>query len=197
MDKAPVSGNVLRRANSSRPSPAAKSVWRKSSRCERSMPEEKQISGEGFSQDILEFLRLLERHEIRYVIVGGEAVIFYGYPRFTGDIDFFFGRDTENIERLFRCLLEFWNGNIPAVKEADELREEGLVLQFGRPPHRLDLLNKIDGIEFEEAWSGRQKVLISAMGAQIRAYYLGKSELIKNKAASSRPKDLDDIEHLS
>jgi hypothetical protein len=161
------------------------------------MPEEKQISGAGFSPDILEFLRLLEKNEVRYVIVGGEAVIFYGYPRFTGDIDFFFGRDTQNIERLFQCLLEFWNGNIPVVKEADELKEEGLVLQFGRPPHRLDLLNKIDGIEFEEAWSGRQKVSISGMDAPIRAFYMGKSELIKNKAASSRPKDLDDIEHLS
>ena len=72
------------------------------------MLEEKQISGEGFSPDILEFLRLLEKHEVRYVIVGGEAVIFYGYPRFTGDIDFFFARDTENIERLYLCLQDFW-----------------------------------------------------------------------------------------
>jgi hypothetical protein len=108
---------------------------------------------------------------------------------------FFFGCDTENIEKLFRCLLEFWNGSIPAVKEAAEVKEKGLVLQFGRP-HWLDLLNKIDGIEFEEAWSGREKVSISGMEAPIRAFYIGKSELLKNKAASSRPKDLDDIEHL-
>ena len=161
------------------------------------MPEEKQISGAGFSRDILEFLRLLEKHDVRYVIVGGEAVIFYGYPRFTGDIDFFFARDMENIERLYQCLLDFWNGNIPALQEAGELAQEGLVLQFGRPPHRLDLLNKIDGIDFEEAWSGRQKVSINASDGSIRAFYLGKAELLKNKAASSRPKDLDDIEHLS
>ena len=56
------------------------------------MSEEKQISSQGFSPDILEFLQLLERHGVRYLIVGGEAVIFYGYPRFTGDIDFFYGR---------------------------------------------------------------------------------------------------------
>ena len=156
------------------------------------MPEEKQISGKGFSSDVLEFLRLLEAHEVRYLIAGGEAVIFYGYPRFTGDIDFFFGRDLENIERLFRCLLEFWNGDIPEVKEARELEEEGLVLQFGRPPHRLDLLNKIDGVEFEEAWAGRQQVSISGTGEPIRAFYLGKDELLKNKAASS----LSGFEHL-
>ena len=93
-------------------------------------------------------------------------------------------------------MLEFWNGSLPAVKEAAEVKEKGLVLQFGRPPHWLDLLNKIDGIEFEEAWSGRQRVSISGMEAPIRAFYMGKSELLKNKAASSRPKDLDDIEHL-
>lgn len=161
------------------------------------MLEEKQISGEGFSPDILEFLRLLEKHEVRYVIVGGEAVIFYGYPRFTGDIDFFFARDTENIERLYLSLLDFWHGSIPVLKEASELGEEGLVLQFGRPPHRLDLLNKIDGIEFEEAWGGRQRVSINASDRRIRAFYMGKAELLKNKAASLRPKDLDDIEHLS
>lgn len=161
------------------------------------MSEEKQISGQGFSPDILEFLRLLERHGVRYLIVGGEAVIFYGYPRFTGDIDFFYGRDPENIERLFGCLREFWNGDIPAVQEAHELAEDGLVLQFGRPPHRLDLLNKIDGVEFEAAWAGRQMVSIIGSGGAIRAFYLGKTELLKNKAASARPKDLDDIEHLS
>lgn len=161
------------------------------------MSEVKEISGQGFSPDILDFLRLMEKHEVRYLIVGGEAVIFHGYPRFTGDIYFFFGREGENIERLFRCLQEFWSGDIPALKQADELGEDGLVLQFGRPPHRLDLLNKIDGVEFEEAWDGRQQVVIIGTNSPIRAFYMGKTELLKNKAASARPKDIDDIEHLS
>ena len=146
------------------------------------MPEENQISGKGFSSDVLEFLRLLEAHEVRYLIAGGEAVIFYGYPRFTGDIDFFFGRDLENIERLFRCLLEFWNGDIPEVKEARELEEEGLVLQFGRPPHRLDLLNKIDGVEFEEAWAGRQQVSISGMGEPIKGTLPGQRRVAQKQS---------------
>lgn len=77
-----------------------------------------QIAAAGFSEDILEFIRLLGRHEVRYVIVGGEAVIFYGYPRLTGDIDFLYDRTEPNSLRLFNCLVEFWRGEIPEIANA-------------------------------------------------------------------------------
>ncbi|MGF1655509.1 MAG: hypothetical protein ACFCU3_00875, partial [Verrucomicrobiales bacterium] len=95
---------------------------------------------------------------MRYVIVGGEAVIFHGYPRLTGDIDFFFDSETSNCSKLFAALLDFWSGKIPGIAAAKEFEEQGLNLQFGRPPHRIDLLNRIDGVSFSDAWQGRVEV---------------------------------------
>lgn len=66
--------------------------------------------------------------------------MFYGYPRFTGDVDVFYDRSLPNAERLFATLPEFWGGPVPAVSTAAELAVEGMVFQFGRPPNRIDLL---------------------------------------------------------
>jgi hypothetical protein len=160
------------------------------------MPQSNKIDAISFSDDVLDFIRLLQKHEVNYVIVGGEAVIFHGYPRLTGDIDFFFDVTESNAERLYRSLLEFWNGNIPGIRDVDELMEPGAVIQFGRPPFRIDLLNRIDGTTFDEAWDGREMVEIVGAGNPVSTYYLGKNTLLKNKRASGRPKDLDDVLHL-
>lgn len=74
-----------------------------------------------FSPDTQEFLRLLHKHEVKYVIVGGEAVIYYGYPRLTGDVDFFYSSDDQNADLLFEALLEFWEGDVPGLDNAKEL----------------------------------------------------------------------------
>ena len=108
------------------------------------------IRAAGFSRDTLAFLRLLSQHRVRYVIVGGEAVIFHGYPRVTGDVDFFYENTAANADRLFDALLKFWDGRVPGVTSAGDLREPGIIIQFGRPPHRIDLLNRIDGVSFSQ-----------------------------------------------
>lgn len=130
------------------------------------------------------------------MIVGGEAVIFYGYPRLTGDVDFFFNAALENTHRLFDALTEFWSGNIPGLTRREELGENGLILQFGRPPNRIDLINRIDGIEFQEAWPGREIAEMQSKGQTISVVYIGLQGLIRNKSASARPKDLDDLDYL-
>jgi hypothetical protein len=160
------------------------------------MPPSGQIAASRFSADVLEFLRLLERHEVDYVIVGGVAVILHGYPRLTGDIDFFYDRTLENTGRLFNALHEFWQGKIPDLENAAELMEDGMVLQYGRPPYRIDLLNKIDGVTFAEAWLGRETTKVVGAGEPVTVSYLGKEALITNKRASGRGRDLDDVEHL-
>ena len=161
------------------------------------MPPTIKISSESFSSDLLEFFRALEKHRVECMVVGGEAVIFHGYPRFTGDIDFFYDLNPANIQKLYGALLEFWNGSIPGIASAQELAEEGVVIQFGRPPHRIDLLNHIDGVSFREAWPNKVEVEICGSGTAIRTAYLGKAELVQNKRASARPKDMDDVEHLT
>jgi len=161
------------------------------------MPPSGQIAASRFSTDVLEFLRLLGRHGVDYVVAGGVAVSFHGYPRLTGDIDFFYDRTLENSGRLFNALHEFWQGRIPDVQSAAELMEEGMVFQYGRPPNRIDLLNRIDGVTFAEARLGRETVELVGDGEPVTAFYVGKDALIKNKKATGRPKALDDVEHLS
>lgn len=156
-----------------------------------SSPELKPSS---FSPDTLELLRILERRQVRYLVIGGQAVIYYGYPRLTGDIDLFFDREPDNAVRLFDALAEFWGGDVPGVDGSEELRRQGLILQFGRPPNRIDLVNQVDGLTFEEAWQTRLDLEVSGQG--IRVPYVSLAKLIQNKEASGRPRDLEDLEYL-
>lgn len=146
-----------------------------------------------FSPDTWAFIQLLDRYGVRYVIVGGEAVIHYGYVRLTGDVDFFYGDDAKNVVQLFAALEDFWDGDVPGFDRADELSVLGQVVQFGRPPNRIDLLNDISGVRFEEAWGSRE-TLPADDGTLVHLISL--SLLIANKEASARPKDLDDIAFL-
>lgn len=159
------------------------------------MPPERQhrIEPGHFSADIVEFIRLLDKHEVQCVLVGGEAVIFHGHIRFTGDVDFFYSAAPENVKALFGALLEFWDGNIPGLRRPEELAEPALVIQFGRPPNRIDLLNRIDGVTFEEAWSSRIPLTLAIPHGEVTLGVLGLPELLKNKRASGRPKDLEDL----
>lgn len=159
------------------------------------MPQDR-IDAAHFSSDTQEFIQLLHTHRVRYVITGGEAVIYYGHVRLTGDVDVFYDRQAQNAQRLFRALNDFWGGDIPGVSEVEELTAAGLILQFGRPPNRIDLLNRIDGVTFEEAWSGRREVLLAFDTDTVPTYYIGLEQLIANKESSGRPKDQDDLTYL-
>ncbi len=75
------------------------------------------MKAEHFSDDTNEFLFFLYKHRVRYLIIGGEAVIFYGHIRLTGDIGFFYDPTKENAEKLFKALCEFWDGQIPGTKK--------------------------------------------------------------------------------
>lgn len=159
-------------------------------------PLESPVFAAHFSPDILEFIRLLSRWNVRYVIVGGEAVIYHGHARLTGDVDFFFEPLPDNVHRLFGALQDFWNGAIPGVSEPNELLPLGTVFQFGRPPNRIDLLNTISDVSFLEAWESRVVETLDIGGDPHPIYFLGKTSLIKNKTAIRRPKDLEDLEFL-
>jgi hypothetical protein len=150
------------------------------------------LGSAGFSRDTVTFLRLLATKRVRYLIVGGEAVIYHGYPRLTGDIDFFYDNTPANSRRLFQALLEFWEGRIPGVTSSEELREDGIILQFGRPPHRIDLMNRIDGVTFPRAWASRIRARLQTESGLVSVYYIGLRPLLANKRATGRPKDLDD-----
>jgi hypothetical protein len=155
------------------------------------------LSAAGLSADVIEFIRLLCRFKVRYLIVGGEAVIFHGYPRLTGDVDFFYERTRNNVGRLFKTLEVFWDNKVPKVKAANELLDSGVIIQFGRPPNRIDLHNQIDGVSFKSAWNSRIAALLKTRSGTVRLFYIGIGPLRRNKRATGRAKDLDDLEHLA
>ena len=128
--------------------------------------------------------------------MGGEAVIYYGHARLTGDIDIYFERSPENAEKLFHCLQDFWGGTIPEIDRPEELLPEGRIVQFGVPPNRLDLINSIDGVNFPSAWQGRVIENMIVKKQQVEVNIIGLKHLIHNKKTLSRHKDLEDLEFL-
>ena len=155
------------------------------------------IDSSSFSPDIQEFLRLLHVHDVRYLIVGGEAVIFYGHARLTGDVDFFYDSHADNVSRLYAALDQFWAGSVPGLTGPEELAASGLIVQFGVPPNRIDLMNRIDGVTFDEAWPVRMVVSLKIGDRVVPVNYVGLDALIANKRAAARPKDMDDLPYLA
>lgn len=149
-----------------------------------------------FSKDTQDFLRLLSIYRVKYVIVGGEAVIYYGYARLTGDIDIFYELTPGNAQGLFSALKKFWKGDIPGVDSQKDFLIEGNIIQFGAPPNRIDLINTITGVSFQEAWKTKEKEKILIRGQTCTVYFIGLDQLIKNKKLIKRFKDLDDLEYL-
>lgn len=142
-------------------------------------------------QDFEELLGLLEENHVRYLIVGGYAVAFHGYPRFTKDLDIFFENTPDNISRLRKALLTFGfkKSDIPQ----DIFCVPGNILTFGIEPVRVDLINTIDGVEFNTAYANRVK---SRYG-KYEVAFIGKEDLLLNKRSTKRLRDKADFEELS
>lgn len=150
-----------------------------------------------FSKDTKELIRLLSTHHVRYILVGGMAVVYHGYPRFTADFDFFYERSRENASRLLKALKEFWGGKIPLVHGVEDLLKKGIIIQFGAEPNRIDFINTLTGVSFREVWQSRIQETLSVGGRKFAFAVIGLDALIKNKKAVGRLKDLDDLGHLS
>ena len=127
---------------------------------------------------------------VEYVVVGGHAVAYHGYPRFTGDLDFFVRPAAENGARIIAVLRSF--GFVDTADLEPTLVEPGKVVQIGRPPNRIDLLTGINGVSFQEALA--TSVVAEIDGLPVRM--IGFECLLENKSASGRPKDLADLEQL-
>lgn len=140
--------------------------------------------------DLREFIELLNSSAVEYVIVGGHAVGYHGYPRYTGDTDFFIRPSEENARLVLDVLSEFGFGGVGI--ELSDLTAKGRVIQLGQPPNRIDILTGISGVDFDEVWTGREQTTLDGLPVA----FIGKVELLKNKRASGRTKDLADAEEL-
>jgi len=156
----------------------------------------KEIRKDNYSPDVLELLALFYKNKVEYLIVGGQAVIYYGHVRLTGDIDFLYNQTEKNVDKLYITLLEFWNNDIPGLHDKNELMEKNVIFQFGVVPNRIDLISKIEAVNFREAWQKREIVKINTGKEIIEVYFIDAENLIKNKETLKREKDIDDLKYL-
>jgi len=142
------------------------------------------------TQDFKEFLRLLQSHGVRYLLVGGYAVGFHGYPRPTGDLDIWVAIEPENADRIVAALREFGFDN-PEVTR-DLFLQPQKVVRMGNVPFRIEIITSISGVSFDECYA--QRILGIIDGEEI--VLIDRANLKKNKRASGRLKDLADLEQL-
>jgi hypothetical protein len=143
-----------------------------------------------FEQDFIDFIELLNQHEVAYMVIGAHALAFHGRPRHTGDLDIWINPSTENAIKMVAVLKDFGFGSL-GLTEADFLKTN-YVTQLGYPPLRIDILNAISGVEFVEAY--KNKIEGEVDGLQIS--FINIAEFIQNKEATGRQKDLGDIASL-
>ncbi|MEO6732852.1 MAG: hypothetical protein ABIN01_16635 [Ferruginibacter sp.] len=142
------------------------------------------------NENFVDFITLLNKYEVKYVLVGGWAVIFEGYSRTTGDMDFFIEAQEMNARKIMKVIKEFMGSSVGFV--VDDFLKEDNVIMLGRPPFRIDILTAISGVTFSEAYNTSN--IYSDDGIEIRCIHI--NELILNKKASGRLRDLADAEML-
>ena len=143
-----------------------------------------------FNADFLEFLELLEKHEVDFLLVGGYAVIIHGYTRSIGHLDLWINQTSKNYDNLKKTYLDF---GAPIFSKEEFNSDKFDVWSIGVEPRKIEILTHVDGLIFEESkshckWFDLEKIKVP---------YIDFEDLIKNKTASGRYKDLADIEQLT
>lgn len=144
-----------------------------------------------FNPDFKDILSALNDAKVEYLVVGAYAVAAHGVPRATGDLDIWIRANRKNASQLVRALKHF-GAPMHQIEESDFV-VPSLVFQIGVPPGRIDILTEVTGLKFESAWEN--KVSLSIEGIQF--FVIGKADLVTNKRAVGRPKDLADIAELT
>jgi len=146
---------------------------------------------EALDQNFADFLRLLNSHQVEYLVVGGYAVGYHGFVRATGDLDIFVRRSSDTARKLVAVFKEF-GFNDPQLKD-DLFLKPGQIVRLGVPPLRLEVLNEISGVMFDECYDCRIREVLDGLAIN----FIDRAKLIKNKRAAGRPKDHADVDALS
>jgi hypothetical protein len=142
------------------------------------------------TKDFKDLLRAFNANAVKYLIIGGHAFSVHSEPRTTKDLDLFIRSDPENARAAFRALAQF-GAPLQGMGEADFL--DGTTFQIGQPPNRIDVLQQIAGITFDEAWPNR---IEGKIDGELPAPVISREDLIRNKLASGREQDLLDVKVL-
>lgn len=140
-------------------------------------------------QDYKDLLSAFHSHGVKYLIVGGFAVIYHSQPRFTKDIDLFIKSDLENGKAVYAALAEF-GASLQDIRPED-FTDRNNFFRFGREPKGFDILPAIPGVDFDAAWERRVETVIDAT-TELKANFISAEDLIASKLASGRPQDLAD-----
>ena len=142
------------------------------------------------NRDWIELLSLINTFDIRYLVVGGYAVMKYTEPRFTKDLDLWVATDGKNAHALYNALKDF-GAPLAGLTEKD-FSAPGYFYQMGRPPLRVDIMMSIPGVEFDDAWERRENLTIG----NLIIPFISRQDLILAKEASGRPQDIIDVDNL-
>jgi hypothetical protein len=141
-------------------------------------------------EDFEDFLRLLADRKVEFVIVGGYAVAFHGYVRTTQDLDIFFRESEKNSRNVLAAFNDF---GLPVNEQIfNELRVPGNIIRMGFPPVRIEMMNTISGLSFADVWDNR----VPGKYGKVNINYISYRDLLTNKKASGRPKDIADFDEL-
>ncbi len=140
--------------------------------------------------DFKQFLQLLDKHGVEYLLIGGYAVSYYGYVRATVDIDIWIAISPQNAAKTVASLREF-GFDVPQLSE-DLFLKPDTIVRMGVPPFRIEVFSSISGVSFEECYQGRVNANFDGVPIPI----ISLRHLKANKLASGRGKDLVDLEHL-
>jgi hypothetical protein len=141
-------------------------------------------------RDFVEMLAALNAAGADFLVVGAHALAAHGVPRATGDLDIWVRAEAANADRVLEALRNFGAPLFDLTR--DDLSAPGSVFQIGLAPVRIDLLTSVSGVGFDEAWEHRLPVTVSGVSFAV----IGREELLRNKRATGRPKDLLDADTL-
>jgi predicted nucleotidyltransferase len=141
--------------------------------------------------DFKEFLKLLSAHQVEYLLIGGYAVGYYGYPRATADMDIWIAMNPANAERIITVLKEF-GFDLPELSPELFLKE-WQVIRMGVPPIRIEIATTISGVNFSECYAHRVVDVLDG----VKVNLISLNHLKANKKASGRHQDLADLENLT
>ena len=143
-----------------------------------------------FTKDFEDFIQCLNNNNAKYLVVGGMAVIYYGYPRFTGDIDFWIEKTPENAKAVFNAIIEFGMSSLK-LKIEDFLKKDNII-QLGFEPNRIDILTDLHTVNFNECYVKRKDEKIK----NFIVPFINIGDLINSKLIANRPQDLADVYKL-
>ena len=142
------------------------------------------------NKDFREFIQSLNDNKVRYLVVGGYAVGFHGYPRYTKDLDIWIACDRKNAERIIQALRDF--GFDSAGLKASDFLAKNEFVQLGYPPNRIDIITSCEGLDFDECYSKKIEINVEGLNAD----FIDLDSLVRNKKTVGKPQDIADLDNL-